>query len=78
VTTTATVPVFLSRHTPGLTERAGWTCAAHGEVHELTGDALLALQAIGDRDTKMVQRYLKTRHRRAADAFDRLDRPKES
>jgi integrase len=46
-----------------------------GNVHELTGDALLALQAIGDRDPKMLARYLKRRDRRVRDAFDRLDAP---
>jgi integrase len=48
-----------------------------GNVHELTGDAMLALQAIGDRDPKMMARYLKKRDRRVRDAFERLDAPKE-
>lgn len=46
-----------------------------GEVLELTGDPMLALQAIGDRDLKMATRYLKKRDRRIRDAFTRLDVP---
>lgn len=44
-----------------------------GEVAELTGDAVHAMQAIGDRDIRMAQRYIKKRDDRLVRTFDTLD-----
>ena len=44
-----------------------------GEVAALTGDAKLAMDAIGDRDIRMADRYLKVREDRIAEAFAALD-----
>ena len=44
-----------------------------GEVNAATGDAMLAMLAIGDRDMKQALRYLKKRDRRMQSAFDELD-----
>jgi integrase len=44
-----------------------------GEVAQLTGDSKLAMDAIGDRDIRQADRYLKVRNDRLADAFKRLD-----
>lgn len=45
-----------------------------GEVNALTGDAKLALDAIGDRDMRMAARYLKPRQDRIAEVFAEMDR----
>jgi hypothetical protein len=44
-----------------------------GEVNALTGNAKLAMDAIGDRDIKQAQRYLRPRQDELKAAFDRLD-----
>jgi hypothetical protein len=44
-----------------------------GEVNELTGNAKLAMDAIGDRDIRQAQRYLRPRQDALKAAFDRLD-----
>lgn len=44
-----------------------------GDVHALTGSVKDALDAIGDRDLKMADKYLKARPKRMAAAFDALD-----
>ena len=44
-----------------------------GEVNAATGDATLALLAIGDTDIRMATRYLKKRDDRVRAAFDQLD-----
>lgn len=44
-----------------------------GEVNAITGDLMLAMHAIGDKDIRMANRYLKKRDDRIEDAFDRLD-----
>lgn len=44
-----------------------------GEVAAMTGDAKMALDAIGDQDLRQAPRYLKVRQDRLADAFRRLD-----
>lgn len=44
-----------------------------GEVARLTGDPKLAMDAIGDRDIKQAERYVKVRMDRLAGAFERLD-----
>lgn len=49
-----------------------------GEVNALTGDAKLAMDAIGDRDMRQAQRYLKPRQDRIAEAFAEMDREPES
>lgn len=49
-----------------------------GEVWAATGDAMLALHAIGDKDPKMADRYLKRRESRVRDAFDKLDAKPEA
>lgn len=44
-----------------------------GEVNAITGDATLALQAIGDTDIRMATRYIKRRDDRIEAAFRELD-----
>jgi integrase len=44
-----------------------------GDVWEATGDAMLALRAIGDRDPRQMDRYLKDRDDRVDSAFAKLD-----
>lgn len=44
-----------------------------GEVAALTGDAKLAMDAIGDRDIRQADRYVKRRNDRLAQAFEQLD-----
>jgi integrase len=44
-----------------------------GDVAEVTGNATLGLQAIGDTDLRMAGRYVKKREDAMADAFERLD-----
>jgi integrase len=44
-----------------------------GEVNALTGDAKLAMDAIGDRDIRQAERYLTVREDRIAAAFVALD-----
>jgi integrase len=44
-----------------------------GNVWEEMGDAKLAMEAIGDKDLRQMQRYLKNRPERLAEAFKRLD-----
>jgi hypothetical protein len=44
-----------------------------GEVNALTGDAMLAMLSIGDRDIRQANRYLKKRDTRVRGAFDALD-----
>lgn len=60
---------------PKLTRRAGHGLRRMlaGNVNELTGDPMLALRTIGDRDMRQAERYLKRRDDRIADAFERLD-----
>lgn len=48
-----------------------------GDVAALTGDPLLAMRAIGDRDIKMAERYVKKREDRVAEVFAQLDAKKE-
>jgi len=48
-----------------------------GNVAELTGDAVLAMNSIGDTDVRMASRYLKKRNDRIDDVFRRLDLPEE-
>lgn len=45
-----------------------------GDLVEATGSAQLAMEAIGDRDVKMAQRYVKRRKGRTAQAMKALDR----
>lgn len=44
-----------------------------GQINELTGDAKLAMDAIGDRDERQIGRYVKRREDRVAEAFAALD-----
>jgi hypothetical protein len=44
-------------------------------VNALTGDAMLAMLAIGDRDIRQANRYLKKRDTRVRGAFHALDAP---
>jgi integrase len=45
-----------------------------GDVAALTGDPLMALRAIGDKDVRMAERYIQNRPDQVRDAFERLDR----
>lgn len=45
-----------------------------GDIAKLTGNPMLALQSIGDRDPKQLERYVKKRADQMADAFRELDR----
>lgn len=49
-----------------------------GDVNELTGNAKLALEAIGDRDIRQATRYLKPREDAIRAVFDRLDARSDS
>ena len=44
-----------------------------GEVNAATGDAVLAMHAIGDTDLRVMTRYLKRRDERIRGAFEKLD-----
>ncbi len=44
-----------------------------GDVAAATGDGMLALSAIGDRDPRQAERYIKAREDRLRDVFDRMD-----
>lgn len=44
-----------------------------GDVAEITGNAMLGLQSIGDRDPKQLGRYVKKRDDQMSDAFRALD-----
>lgn len=43
------------------------------DVHELTGDPILAMRSIGDTDIRQAETYIKTRDGSVAKAFARLD-----
>ena len=45
-----------------------------GDVQALTGDPILAMQAIGDTDVRQAERYIKKRDDRISAVFDDLDR----
>lgn len=49
-----------------------------GEVNAATGDAVLAMHAIGDTDLRVMTRYLKRRDERIRGAFEKLDETAET
>lgn len=44
-----------------------------GEVNARTGNAKLAMDAIGDRDIRQAERYLKPREDAVRDVFEAMD-----
>jgi integrase len=48
-----------------------------GEVNERTGNAKLAMDAIGDRDIRQAERYLRPRNDRLRAAFEAMDQEQE-
>lgn len=48
-----------------------------GDVASLTGDPMLAMQAIGDTDVRQAERYVRKREDRITEVFTRLDNPED-